>query len=345
VEPGLMQYGEPMIWLQLTLCAAVILYSGGLLSRYAELIAEKSGLSKSLVGLVLLAVITSLSQLVSSLSCVVVHHLPDMAVSALLGSSMFNMMLIGLLDFISKKKPVSHMVHSGHVLSAAFGIALTGIVVVDILFGSHLPVITLLHSMDPITVLIVPLYLVAMRLTFLFEKSRLANYGGEESSSHVTASKTSWFKLALVFAGSAAGIIGASYFLPELAEKIGQQTGWSQSFMGTSFIAVATCLPEFSVAISAARRGSFDIAVASLLGSNLCYMVILAITDFCYLQEPLLRHVSPINALPGLSAMVSSAIVVIGLTYKADKKLLIAGDALALILIYGVTAMLLLTGH
>ena len=76
-------------------------------------------------------------------------------------------------------------------------------------------------------------------------------------------------------------------------------------------------------------------AVASLLGANLCYIVILAITDFCYLKEPLLRHVSQANTLTAVSAMISMAIVVIALTYRSDKKLLfIAGDAIALILIY-----------
>ena len=169
-----------MVWLQLACCAAVILYAGSRLSHYAELIAEKSGFSTSWVGLVLLAVTASLSQLVASLSAAVVHDLPDMAVSALLGSCMFNMMVIGLLDLISKDRPMSHKVQPGHILSAGFGIVLLGFTAMDISFGKRLPVVTLMHSMDPFTLAFVPVYLLAMRTTFRFEAARLKR-GGEQA--------------------------------------------------------------------------------------------------------------------------------------------------------------------
>ena len=104
-------------------------------------------------------------------------------------------------------------------------------------------------------------------------------------------------------------------------------------------------MPEIAVSTSAARRGSFDVAVASLLGSNLFYMVALAITDFCYQKEPLLRHVSSANALAAMTAVVSMAIVIIALTYRAEKKLLfMAGDAAALICVY-ILANVLLFGQ
>lgn len=333
-----------MIWLQLVICCAIILLAGSRLSRYGELIAEKSGLSKSLVGLVLLAIITSLSQLVASVSSVVLHDLPDVAVGALVGSCMFNMMLIGLLDLVSTERPVSSFVHVGHILSAGFGIILLGFVAIDITFGSRLPVFTWIHSMDPITIAFVPVYFFAMRLTFRFESKRIVEYEEEQAKSeHVPMS---WFRLIALFSLCAIAIVLASSELPAVAEGVAKMTGWGQSFIGTAFIAVATCLPELSVSVSAARRGSFDLAVASLLGSNLCYIVILAITDFCYWKAPLLRHVSSMNALTAMSAMISMAIVVIALTYRPAKKIVfIAGDAVALILIYILTNVLLFASH
>ena len=336
-----------MVWLQLAGCAAVILFAGSRLSHYGELIAEKSGLGKSWVGLVLLAVVTSLSQLVASLSAAVVHDLPDMAVSALMGSCMFNMMVIGLLDFASRDRPVSHMVQEGHILTAGFGIVLTGFAAVDILFGKKLPVLTFMHSMDPITIAFVPIYLLAMRIIFKFEKSRVKREDEKETSeAEKSKHNDSWAKLILVFLTCAIGIIAASYYLPAIAEQISAITGWGESFIGSSFIAIATCLPELAVSVSAARRGSFDMAVASLLGANLCYMVILAITDFCYIKEPLLRHVSQVNTLAALTAMISMGIVVIALTYRSERKFaFIAGDAVALIFVYVLADTLLFISH
>lgn len=324
-----------MVWLEIAICAAIIFFAGGKLSRFGDIIADKSGLSKNWMGLVLLAIIASSSQLIASVSAVTLHDLPDMAVGGLMGSCMFNMLVIGLLDLFSKKLPVSNRVHHGHILSAGFGIVLLGFAAIDMLFGKNLPGLPLMHLMDPITVAFVPVYLLAMRLTLNFEKHRLEEFDHQENQMETQETQQSWFKLIALFVVYGLLILGASCYLPTLAEEVLRQTHWAQGFVGLSFVAVTTCMPEIAVSTSAARRGSFDVAVASLLGSNLCYMVILAITDFCYLKEPLLRHVSSSNSLAALTAIVSMAIVIIALTYRAEKKLLfLAGDAVALVFVY-----------
>ncbi len=87
-------------------------------------------------------------------------------------------------------------------------------------------------------------------------------------------------------------------------------------------------------------------AMASMLGSNLFNIVILSIADFCYLKGPLLRSVSPINTLSALTAIICMAIVVVGLTYKSEKKLLfLAGDAVAIILVCLFANVLLFVAH
>jgi cation:H+ antiporter len=86
--------------------------------------------------------------------------------------------------------------------------------------------------------------------------------------------------------------------------------------------------------------------LANLLGSNLFNIVILTITDFCYQKGPLLRDVSVVNTLPALTAMISMGIVVIGLTYRSEKKFLfLAGDAVGILLVYILANILLLAAH
>jgi cation:H+ antiporter len=326
------------------MCAAVILIAGWYVAKLADLISERCGFSKGIAGLLLLAATASLSQLVACLSAATVDNLPAMAVSTPIGSSMFNMMVIGLLDFFSQDHPASYRLNQGQLLSAGFGIILVGLAAIDILFGKNLPAITLLHSMDPITILFIPIYLFALSLTLRLEESK-KQQSLEEAMEH-SQKKAPLPVLILLFMGCAAAIVAASYFLPDLAERIAQQSGWGESFIGGTMVAITTCLPEMAVAFSAARQGHFDMAVASLLGSNLCYIVILAITDFCYLKAPLLRSAPPITALSALAAMISMAIVVVALTYRAKKKLVfIAGDAVALILVYVFANFLLFTNH
>jgi Ca2+/Na+ antiporter len=75
-------------WLQFALVSAVIVVAGYHLSRYGDVIAEKTGLSGSWVGLALLATVTSLPELATGISSVVAAHETDIAVGNVLGAFM-----------------------------------------------------------------------------------------------------------------------------------------------------------------------------------------------------------------------------------------------------------------
>lgn len=333
------------IWIEFAICAGVILYSGSRLSVYGDLIAEKTGLAKGWIGLVLLATVTSLPELITSVSAVTLNNLPSMAVSGTIGSCMFNMMVIALLDVLSKHKPVSNMVQSGHLLSCGFGILLLGLVALEIGFGRHFPILTSLNSIAPTSILFIAVYLIAMRLIFDYEKVRINETTGELAEG-VAGKDTSLTKALVLFAAFSVMIVVAACFLPGLGEQIAKQTGWGESFIGSSLIAITTSLPEITVSVTAARMGSFDMAVANLLGSNLFNVAILAITDLCYLKGPLLQAVDPVNSSTAICSMMALAVVVIGLTYRSEKKFwYLAGDAIAICIIYVIANAILFLAH
>ena len=78
------------LWLELFICLVIIAYAGYYLSRYGDIIAEKTGMSASWVGLVLLATATSLPELVTGITSVTAADAPDIAVGNALGSTVFN---------------------------------------------------------------------------------------------------------------------------------------------------------------------------------------------------------------------------------------------------------------
>lgn len=333
-----------LVWVEFFICAAIILFAGTKLTFHGDVIAEKTGLGRNWVGLVLLATITSLPELITGVSAVTLNDLPDMAVSGTLGSCMFNMLVIAGLDLLSKGKPVSHMVHRGHMLSAGFGVVLVSIAAIDILFGKHLPAIKQLNSIDPLSIGFIVVYLIAMKLIYAYEKSRVKEFAAEVAEA--TQPGATLRKSVLLFTLYSLMIVGAACYLPDLGEKIAKMTGWGESFIGSSLIAITTSLPEITVSITAARIGAFDMAVANLLGSNLFNVAILSVLDFCYLKGPLLCSVSPSNVLAAMTAIVCMGIVIIGLTYRSEKKLLfLAGDALAIFLVYLLANVLIFSMH
>jgi len=68
-----------LVWLKFLACLVIILFAGTKLARYGDAIAEKTGLGGIWIGLVLLAAITSIPELVTGVSSVALVGLPDLA--------------------------------------------------------------------------------------------------------------------------------------------------------------------------------------------------------------------------------------------------------------------------
>src|SRR5687767_7432549 len=71
-------------------CAAIIFLAGRKLSFYGERIAEKTGLGKAWIGLILMASVTSMPELMVGISSTAIVGSADLAVGDILGSCIFN---------------------------------------------------------------------------------------------------------------------------------------------------------------------------------------------------------------------------------------------------------------
>jgi cation:H+ antiporter len=317
-----------MLWAQFIVVAAVILFAGANLSKYGDVIAEKTGMGRTWVGVVLIASVTSLPELITGASSVVLFDVPDLAVGNVLGACMFNVLTIALLDVLSGPTPISTRAHQGQVLAAAFGVLLLGMVSLSLAARSVLPAVGWIGSYSLIFLLI---YMIAPRTVFLFERRRIAELvhdRAEASRYEAITLRKAYGSYAL----NAMLVIGAAAYLPSLGERIAEVTGLGGTFVRTTFIALATTLPELVVSISALRIDAADLVFGNLLGSNLFNLAVLAIDDLLYFNGPLFSEVAQSHVVSASAAMSMTAIAVIGLTYRVSKKRLpIAWDSLAIL--------------
>ncbi len=160
-----------LLWLGFIVCTSLIVYAGSRLSKYGDIIAEKTGLGRAWIGLILMASVTSLPELVTGISSVTYAGAPDIAVGDVLGSCVFNMLIIAILDAIYRIMPISAKAHQGNVLSAAFGILLLSMVALSIFLGKY---VSPLGWIGPYSLLFVAIYFVAMRLIYSYEKRQIA---------------------------------------------------------------------------------------------------------------------------------------------------------------------------
>lgn len=326
------------IWLQFIACTAVILFAGTQLSKYGDIIAEKTGLGRTWIGVVLMASVTSLPELITGVSSVTLFNLPNIAAGDVLGSCMFNILIIALLDFKRGAAPISSQAHQGQTLTAAYGMLLLGLVSMAIVAGTKIPAVGWIGLYSVAFLLI---YLSAMRMVFLYEKRRLQEtlQAIDEELQYAHISKQRAYTMYALNAGL---VIGAATWLPHLGDAIAEMTGLGRTFVGSIFIAFSTSLPEVVVSFAALRMGAVDLALGNLLGSNLFNIGILAIDDVFYTKGPLLSHITGSHAVTASAAIVMTAIAVAGLTYRAGKKrFLFAWDSVGIVAVYGGATYLL----
>ncbi|MGE5215807.1 MAG: sodium:calcium antiporter [Chloroflexota bacterium] len=333
---------EPVIlWLQFTLVTGVIVIAGTNLSKYGDVIAEKTGMGRTWVGIILMASVTSLPELITGVSSVTVFDLPNIAVGDIFGSCMFNLLILAAMDALSGPTPISAKAHQGHVLAASFGVLMLGIAAISLNAGRNLPAV---GWISPASLAIFLLYAVAMRMIFLFEKKRIAEFV-EQKVEIAHERRISLRQACIRYAGNAVLVVGAATYLPYLGDQIAEVTGLGRTFVGSIFIALTTSLPELVVSVSALRLDAIDLVFGNLLGSNLFNLAILALDDVLYSQAPLFTTAAPGHIVTANAAMAMTAIAVIGLTYRVSKKrFLFAWDSLAIgiIYLYGVAVVYLM---
>jgi cation:H+ antiporter len=296
-------------------CAVVIIYSGTRLSFYGDKIGELTGMGKAWVGLILMASVTSLPELITGISAVAIVKAPDLAAGDIFGSCVFNLLILSVLD-ARIKQPLFSMVKSSHIVAAIFGIILLTVAGMAIFLSHEIPSVLWISSF---TFLLFGIYLIAAWGIFKYEQAALIE--SPPSTVLHSASRSAELKKAIGgYALNALVVIGAAIFLPYFGENIARQTGLGNSFFGTLFIAAATSLPELVVSLAALRMGSIDMAVGNLLGSNVFNMFILGIDDVFYREGSIFKDISPSHLLSVFVTIIMTAVVVLGLLFKPKKK-------------------------
>ncbi len=321
-----------VVWAQFIGVGAVIVAAGFYLARYGDVIADKTGLSGSWIGLALLATVTSLPELVTGISSVTIANEPDIAVGDVLGSCVFNLLILALLDAGYRRSVIFSAGGRGHLLTAAFGILLIAMAGVSLLLAQagRMPMFGHIGLYAPAFLLV---YVLAMRAVFRYERAQVAQFEADQAARYPEITLR---RAGTRFALAAVAVVAAGSALPFLAADLADLMGWSKSFVGTQFVAAVTSLPEVAVTIAALRIGAVNMAIANLLGSNLFNIAILAVDDAFYLPGLLLTDVSPDHAVTALSAVAMSAVVLAGLLARPRTRIggIMSWPGLALVAIY-----------
>lgn len=304
--------------------ALMVVLAGTRLAAYGDILATHTTLGYTLVGGVLIATVTSLPEISSSVSAAMIGS-PDLAFGNVYGSNAFNVMIIAIADIAQGPGSLLRMVRESHILSSMFGIMMTVISILAIVIAPYEIFEITIGWVSSFSLIIMITYVAAMTLMVRYENKHASITKENDSSGKVIKPDNLVPRTAIKFIVMAVIIVISGIQLSVNADIIAENTGLGQTFIGTLLIAGATSLPELVASIAAIRIGAYDMAVGNVLGSNLLNIFIIAITDFSYLQGSVYMAVSHQHLLTAMTTILLSGIVVIGLFYRSKRSFMTMG--------------------
>jgi len=305
--------------------AAVIVVAAMFLSKFADGLADQSGLGKTVTGLVLLAGATSLPEFSLGFNAVRMGAY-DLTAGDVLGSSLINLFILAMLDLVSRTPGrILSRNAVAHSLSGIVACLMTAIAVLGILLRSKW---TFLH-LGACSWGLIFTYGFCARLLYMDQKVSLTTaLPADEPTGHarsLPANVTGFVACAMV-------IFLVAPKLAHTADTLAVSTGLGRTFFGTVFVALMTSLPEMISTFSAIRLKSHDMAIGNIFGSNAFNMLILGLTDSVS-SEPILSLVSPVNAITGVCVVLTTCVTLLCLLYRAEKRLwVVEPDAVLVVL-------------
>lgn len=295
------------------LCGVAVFTAGIILSRSADQIGELTSLGGVWAGLVLLGAATSIPELVTDVSAVKIHC-PDLAAGDLFGSSLTNMLILGLLDLALARGRMLREASFGAAMAAILAIALNAAGATLVLLRPQSNFLGIV----PWSALLLVIYLTGARLICRWENS--AEPGASESKLPQARPRWALIWPIVEFGVGSILVFFAAPAFAGYAKQLARVTGFGDTFVGTWLLGFTTALPELVTSWAAVRIGAFDLAVSALFGSSAFNMVIFLPMDLAHQRGSIFASLDPALAVSGFLAVTLMAVGLASLTYRSERR-------------------------
>jgi len=304
--------------------AGFIIIVGKKLSLYGDAIGDLMGIEKSWIGIVMLAAVTSLPEMVTSISATLMGN-PQMAISNIFGSNLFNIFVVFIVDiFVLRSTSFSSKVSTKNFMAGFWAIILTLIFLLGFLFPTEG-----IMNISLFSLLILGIYFVAMKSIYIYEHQKNDEFSEklEEEVKEFHVEEEGGITLPQAKKGfiiNAFFVVVLGTGLSFIGDKIANTPFFGielgKSFVGLILIALATSLPELTVSIQAIKLKSYDMAAGNLLGSNIFNIMIIFITDLFLRDQNIYQSLGGFHKLTAIFSMLILLVFMMGVMFKKKKR-------------------------
>ena len=240
---------------------ALLIFGAEIVVRGSVSLGKKLNVSLFAIGIVIVAGGTSLPELASAINAVVSNH-SDLAVGAVVGSNIANLILI--MAATSFLAPIDN-INQNQINQAWMNIALA---IILILMSFFLLPFNYFYGFIAVLILFLTMFIqVKKGVIDVSDVSKKTDYSNLAS-------------IVIIILGIFLLIYGSDLFVNSAIE-IANNLNIPEAIIGISLVAFGTSLPELAVGILAAIRRKVDFALGNVLGSNIYNVLgVLGISSF-----------------------------------------------------------------
>lgn len=351
---SLLEFRKHSLWSNaLVLCAgaAVVWVAGSKLAVYADVTAERTGMSKAFMGLLLLALATSLPELATTITSALPPVAdPGLLIGNLLGGVAMQTAILAVADLLLRRGALSYfspkpvLMIQGVMLVVLLTTTILGIAV-----GS--PAWLAVMGVGPWGLMLLLIFVAMLWMTHSESQHprwRPSNPPEELDQTDVTRREHERFRgvsnrrLYLAFAAGSLVIFVAGFLVTRVADAIARQTGVGSTLVGAVLLAITTSLPEVSTTAKAVRLGAYGMAFGNIFGSNAFCAVLLFLGDLLYRGQPILDAATDQSLFLAALGILVTCVYLWGLLERKDKTIFGMGidSGIVLVLYIGGIAIL-----
>ena len=320
--------------------AVFVWMAGTRLAIYGDELSERLNLSREFIGLIFLATLTELPEIVTTVTAALSGN-ASLVMGNLFGGITMNTAILAVIDFFIVRHALTSWPRKpNHALVAVLLIVMLALLLAVTLTSD----VVLILNIGLAAILLSACYPIVIALLRKFDsKATWAPVDLPEDSEHEVGillndnylEKTSTRSLILYSVITSLIILISGVALAVCADAIADRTALGSSFIGITLLAAATSLPEVSTTLAAARMGAYTMAISNVFGSNLIMLALILPSDIAYRPGAILSQADPVAQFSIAIGIVVTAIYVVGIIIRRTPTWLGAGlDSWLVLLVY-----------
>ena len=249
------------------LVAAVVVFLSIKISDYVDLLDKKTKISGAFLGGILLAAVTSLPELFTSLTSTILIHNNQMVIGNILGSDLFDLLLFSIIFLFFFTNMVKSKVNKSFIISILICFALY---IVTAIAGYIFNRNNLLWGwFNPMSLVIAVIYIIS-----IIKTPKVEDAENKETKSTLTVKQ-----ITILFIICGVLLVGSSIGMTYLVDWLISLFGFGSTFAGALFLGLATSLPELTATITLSKKKNFNAAYGNIIGSCIFNFIILTFSD------------------------------------------------------------------